>query len=217
MKFYGEFDTDKIIRSYFPDYSYKGTLIEIGSAGPDYLSLSKHFKENGWNTIGVEANPYFVGLQKAAGNRIINVALSNYNAENVDFQILIASEKASYEGGKVTMESCSALKPMKGTEAWLQNAILKEKKTIKVQVRTLDFLFENELSDIKRTDVITIDVEGGELDVLRGFTKKELYPSILVIESLSGDRNAEESQVLNSMGYIIERTHKYNHFYKKRG
>ena len=42
--FFGDQNIDAIIRSrYFNDYSYKGTIVEVGGATPEYLSMSRHF------------------------------------------------------------------------------------------------------------------------------------------------------------------------------
>ena len=215
MNSYGEFETDKVIRSYFPDLSYKGTFIEVGAARPDFLSLSRHFKETGWSTIGVDANPVFAEMHRQAGNRIINVALSNYIADDVDFQIMFSKDNAGYEGGVVTMESFSSLKPWSHVGSQMTNGLYKAKKIIKVNVRTLDYLYDHDLADIKKVDVISIDVEGGELDVLKGLTNKNLYPTLFVIECLYNNRNAEEAAILGSMGYIKDKAQSHNHFYRK--
>lgn len=39
--------------------NYIGTMIEVGGGKPDFLSMSKHFKLNGWRTIIIEPNPIF--------------------------------------------------------------------------------------------------------------------------------------------------------------
>ena len=45
MNYYAELNTDKVIReNYFPDFEYKGIIVEVGGATPDFLSMSKHFK-----------------------------------------------------------------------------------------------------------------------------------------------------------------------------
>ena len=50
--FFAEFLTDKYIReNYFPDYSFKGTMIELGAGPPVFYSMSKHFRYNGWRCI----------------------------------------------------------------------------------------------------------------------------------------------------------------------
>lgn len=215
--FYGEYNTDKIIREkYFPDHNYKGTFIEIGAAKPDYLSLSKHFKESGWITIGIDANPEFAEMHRKVGNRIIECAVADYCRDGVDFTILRASDKADYCGGKVTMEASSALKPYPHVENDLKNSgMYKGKEIIKVRVRTLDKLFEDEMTDITGVDIMSVDLEGGELDALRGFTRKNLYPKLFVIECPYGNRNNEESKVLSGMGYNRVLIHECNHFFTK--
>lgn len=216
MPFYGEFNTDQVIRSYFPDYGYKGTFIEVGAARPDFISLSRHFAENGWTTVGVDANPEFAEMHRKAGRRIIECALADYVKDDVDFQILVARDWAGFEGGVVTMEAASALKPYAHVEGQLAaGQHYKGRKIVKVKVRTLDYLFENDLKDITKVDVISVDVEGGELDVLKGFTKKELYPAIFVIECPYDNRSAAETATLGAMGYKLVRKQNYNHFYMR--
>jgi len=55
MNFYAEFETDRIIREkYFSDYTFKGTMVEVGAGLPDFISVSKHFRDNGWRCICVD-------------------------------------------------------------------------------------------------------------------------------------------------------------------
>ncbi len=58
--YFGDQNIDETIRNrYFPDFSYKGTIVEVGGATPEYLSMSRHFKLNGWRAIVIEPNPTF--------------------------------------------------------------------------------------------------------------------------------------------------------------
>ena len=57
MAFFGEFGTDKHVRErYFSDYSVRGIMVEVGVATPEYLSMSKHFKDSGW-ALASSLNP----------------------------------------------------------------------------------------------------------------------------------------------------------------
>ena len=173
-------------------------LFRSGAARPDFISLSRHFKESGWNTVGIEANPHFVKMHRDVGNKIVECAVSNYNADNIDFQILVAQDWTGFEGGVVTMEAASALKPYPWVETDLaKGSIYKGRQIIKVRVRTLDYLFENaigpfsDMAGITKVDVMSVDLEGGELDALRGFTKKAFYPFLFVLECPYSNRNVE--------------------------
>ena len=214
MAWYGESNTDEKISSYFPN-SYKGTFIEVGAAGPTFISLSRHFKESGWTTIGIEANPHFVVAQRSEGNRVIECAVSDYNSECAEFSILHASK---WFGGSITMEAASALRPYPHVEADLaKGEMYKGKTVINVRVRTLDRIFEEDLKDVSNVDVISIDVEGGELDVLRGFTRTSLYPKLFVVECPYENRWEEEGVLLKTMGYRLDQKVSQNHLYLRLG
>src|SRR5271169_6447682 len=50
-----EGDVDLIVQdAFFPDPAYRGTMIEVGAAKPDYLSVSATFRERGWRVISIE-------------------------------------------------------------------------------------------------------------------------------------------------------------------
>jgi FkbM family methyltransferase len=205
--FYGEHDTDRIIRAFFPDMSFKGTFVDVGAGKPDFLSLSRHFKESGWTVICIEANPAFAKLHRDAGNRIIECAVSNYNADNVDFTI--CKTHVDGLGGTITMEAASALT---SSPRYERAGDIRSKEVIKVKVRTLDAILASE-PDIKSIDVMTIDVEGGELEVLGGFTQKHLHPGLFVIECLFGDRLGQDIALMQSIGYKLVTHQEYNYFY----
>ena len=58
-KFFGQFDppVDKVLRGYFPDYNYKGVMLDIGACDPVWMSNSNHFELNGWEVFCFEPNP----------------------------------------------------------------------------------------------------------------------------------------------------------------
>ena len=108
-KFYGEKEIDKYIRNtFFPDYSYRGVFIEIGAAGPEFLSMSRHFRENGWRVVGIEPNPEFCRQHREKGFEILQYACGDHDEDNVEF-FVVNAEGAAYDGGKVSYESFSSL------------------------------------------------------------------------------------------------------------
>jgi FkbM family methyltransferase len=207
VAFYGEHNTDQTIRAFYPDPTFKGTFVDVGAGRPDFLSLSRHFKESGWTVLCIEANPIFAQLHRDAGNRIIECAASNYNADNVDFTI--CKTNIAGLGGTITMEAASALA---SSPRYEQAGDIRSKETIKVRVRTLDAILAAE-ADIKSIDVMTIDVEGGELEVLGGFKNGALHPGLFVIECLFGDRLAQDVAFMRSIGYKLVTRQEYNYFY----
>ena len=125
MKFYAEFDTDKIIREkYFSNYDYKGLIVEVGGATPEFLSMSKHFKDNGWRSIIIEPNPSFVKQHKNVGNEVYEFACSY---EDKDGEFTIVHQEVNAYGGTVTDHSFSSI-DVKENYIKHTNFILTEKK-----------------------------------------------------------------------------------------
>lgn len=107
MKYYAEHNTDKIIRQkYFPDYNYKGLIVEVGGGTPEFLSMSKHFKDTGWRTIIFEPNPKFAQLHRDMGNEVFEIACSN---EDKSGEFTIVEQHINAYGGVVTDHSFSSI------------------------------------------------------------------------------------------------------------
>jgi hypothetical protein len=52
-----EGDVDLVVREhFFSDPNYRGIVIEVGAAKPDYLSISASFRRSGWHTLAIEPN-----------------------------------------------------------------------------------------------------------------------------------------------------------------
>ena len=76
-RYYAEHNTDRVIReAFFPDFKVKGVMVEVGGGTPEFLSMSKHFKESGWRTIIIEPNPFFAEQHRLIGNEVYEFACS---------------------------------------------------------------------------------------------------------------------------------------------
>lgn len=178
-RFYAEFQTDKFLRDNFVAHVENGVMVEVGAAGPQYLSMSRHFRESGWRVVAIEPNPHFIKQHMAEGLRVLPYACGEHDEDGVDFELVL--QPVALHGGQISYESFSSLKV---TDEYrkLNPAIRPEK--IKVNMRRLDTLLAQEL--IERVDLLSIDVEGWELQVLNGFALERFAP-IVVMENLLGD------------------------------
>jgi len=182
--FYGEKELDKCIRSaFFPEYSYTGTFVEVGAAGPEYLSMSMHFRENNWNIIAIEPNPDFCKLHQEKGYEVLQYACGDHDQDDVEF-FVVDSQGADYLGGKVSYESFSSL-GIKESYSNLKKDI--NSKKITVQLRRLDTILETHAPDVKEIDIVSVDVEGWELEVLDGLDISKYGPKVMIIENLFSD------------------------------
>jgi FkbM family methyltransferase len=171
-----------ILRNFFKNQAQCGTLIEVGAAGPEYLSMGETFRKLGWNVVAIEPNPAFCAVYREKGIPILEYACGDRDEDNVPFYI-IKSIGAYYEGGEVTYESFSSL-GVEGKYLELQQKVPTESNEIQVKLRRLDTLLREFHPEISGVDVLSIDVEGHELSVLRGFSIDYFKPKVIIIENL---------------------------------
>ena len=197
MTYYGQFDppTDKIIEEYFPN-QIVGIAVEVGAAHGIATSNTLHFEQKGWICLCIEPNPNLFEQLKRNRTFALNFAVADFNADGINFDICTGDETA-----------VSAL--------YLDNELMKQnnvskKYTIKVNVRTLDFCLKDFPSPL---DFVSIDTEGTELDVLKGFNIEECQPKLLVIENNFNNPNIEE--YLKNYGYRKDRRHVINDFFTR--
>ncbi|MBU1173481.1 MAG: FkbM family methyltransferase [Proteobacteria bacterium] len=181
MNFYGEGGIDKFIRTtFFPLIDCKGFFVEVGAAGPSFLSISKHFRDSGWNVISIEPNPYFAKLHREAGNNILEYACGEIDEDNIEFEMV--RPKIEGSSGPITYESFSAIKVK---ESYRQNDpelfARMEIEKISVNMRHLDTLLLE--AGIALIDILTVDVEGWELEVLSGLNFNLYSPRVMVVEN----------------------------------
>lgn len=179
MKFYSQHGEDFLLWRFF-DFKTKGVFIEVGAFDGKYISNTLSFEENGWSGVLVE--PIYEYYKLCKKNRInsktIHGACNSYNAEEVAFNVdstgLLSSLKDNeeYKNDQIERRGKSGF-VYKGTE------------TRKVPSFTLDSLIKEHISE--PIDFISIDVEGFELEVLKGIDFTNLNCKVLVIEANSED------------------------------
>ena len=171
MKFYGQSiytggcspdPVDKILyEKYFS--SIKGTCIECGANDGLYVSSCLFFEERGWKVFNIEAS--LVNYRKLIINRPLSMnllyALSDTNGDIVNIH--------NYEldnGGQNSLVDYPEI-----------NAALNLMGTTPVSTITYDALFGN--IDI---DLLVLDVEGHELNAIKGMNFFRKTPKVMCIE-----------------------------------
>jgi len=209
MNFYAEHDTDKIIRqNYFPNYDYKGVIVEVGAATPDFISTTKHFKENGWRAIHIEPNPEFVRLHKEIENEVYQYACGEEDKDDVEFTVV--SVRDTVDGQHVSDHSYSSFfvkDEYKNLDQNFYNSL--NKKVIKVKSRKLDTIIKE--IGLEKIDVLSIDTEGWEIEVMNGLTI--LNPEIIILENLL--HLDSYTEYMSNRGYNLSHKQIHNYFYKK--
>jgi FkbM family methyltransferase len=198
IDFHSDTLSDRFIRfRYFPDFKYKGLVVEVGGGSPDKISFSKHWRNNGWRSIVFEPNPtYFNEFQKQK-IECYNLACSDKNQKNVDFFIADCNEALSYTSLGIKYDCFDAEKI----------------QTTKIKVDTVrldEFLLTKEINKI---DILSVDVEGWELEVMRGFDPSKIDCKIIVLENYK--HNPEYNSYMESLGYELKSQRMWDYIYKK--
>lgn len=177
--FYSQFAEDRWIvdNLLLPD---KGFFVEIGCGADGLLnSNTKYFENIGWDGFVIEADPSAIPLIKE--NRecdVYNYAISSAHNTDIDFFLL--------------------------PDKQLSGILRTNGQKIKVLSKSIDGLV-SELKLNNNIDLMSIDVEGTEIDVLNGMNHTR--PRILIVEYntvfIRNDIDSISSKV-SSMGYIIK-------------
>jgi FkbM family methyltransferase len=207
--FHGEIQhgkyVDQTIREYFPDYDKKGVFLDVGAYEPINISNSYHFEKNGWDVYCFEANTLLIDQLRRERKNVFNYAISNENKESISFNVV----KGCWGGGSL-MAGLSAIDLDPQYLEKFKNGI---RDIIKINVpqKTLDSVIENEISHLTKIDVISIDVEGGELNVMKGLNLEKYKPTLLVIENVFD--NLDYLNYLKEHGYRLDKQIDYNQYY----
>lgn len=170
-----------------------GVMVEVGAAGPEFLSQSKPFRDIGWRCICVEPIPKFAQMHRDMGNEIYEYACSYEDKDDVNFELI------NFDQEVLTYESFSSLDTNK--LSYVSGFDSKPKvENIKVNARKLDTILEE--AEVSNVDYDIIDVEGWELEVMKGFSVKKYNPTVIVLECL-GDQSHIDNYML-SIDYVFD-------------
>ncbi|WP_169728980.1 FkbM family methyltransferase [Desulfatirhabdium butyrativorans] len=176
-----------------------GVFIDVGAARPNFLSISALFRSAGWKILAIEPNPKFCALHREAGHEVLQYACGDHDEDDVDF-FVVDSHSTEYHGGNVSYESFSSL-GIKKPFADLRNDL--DKTKIKVSLRRLDTIIDQHAPGINGIDIISIDVEGWELEVLKGLSFTRFPPRVMIIENLFNDKRYRKHMA--DLGYVLWR------------
>lgn len=175
-----------------------GVMVEVGSAGPEFLSQSKPFRDIGWRCICIDPNPKFAQMHRDIGNEMYEYACSYEDKDDVNFEMVTQPING------ITYESFSSIEV---SERLALTGYSNGKKdlsinTIKVNVRKLDTILEE--AKVLKVDYVSVDVEGWELNVMKGFTTSKYQPKIIVLENAFSNTHHEFNTYMSNYEYEFD-------------
>ena len=208
---HGEGALDRIVYEHFFLDVLTGVFVDVGAAGPEFLSMSALYRTLGWRVIAIEPNPVFCQAYLAAGHDVLEYACSDRDEDDVDFEV-VDSHGTLYAGGPVSFESLSSLAIK---DAYRAVHAEPDVQRIKVKVRRLDTILAEHAPDVHRLDIVSVDVEGWELEVLDGLSFDRYRPAVLIVENLFTE--AAYRRAMAERGYRLWRRVWPNDVYVTRG
>lgn len=179
-----------LVRDFFG--STPGYFVEVGANEPEKESQSFHLEREGWTGVLIEPQPDLAEkLRKMRRSQVFEAACSS-------------PDRA---GSRMTLY---VLGPYSSFDPNLAVTGLRPEQAIEVPVRTLDDILE-EAKAPRPLDLLSVDVEGHELDVLRGFDFARWHPRLILLEDHV--TSLDKHRFLTNAGYRLMRRTGLNGWY----
>jgi FkbM family methyltransferase len=180
----------RLVREFFG--GAKGFFVDVGANDPREGSQSWHLEEAGWNGILVEPQPQLAAkLREMRRAPVFAVACSSPENSGRSLPFHVAGPMSSLDRTKMA--------PGAAPEAVIQ-----------VPVKTLDELLV-EAKAPAPVDLLSVDVEGHEIEVLSGFDFARWRPRLIILEDHVG--NLDKHRFLQAAGYRVVRYLGFNGWY----
>mgnify|MGYP001166457167 CR=1 FL=1 len=183
---------DLLLEHIFKNQSH-GLYIDVGCQHPVMNNNTYLLYKKGWNGINID-------LDKK------NIDLFNfYRKRDLNINFAISSQEG--ERDLFFYHDKSAINTVEKSVANYQRAQVKEIK--KVKTKTLNSIIENSKFNDLTIDFVSIDVEGHELDVIKGFDLKKYKPKVIIIEFLDLSLKKLEIKNLDIKNFLKSEIYQY--------
>ncbi len=169
-----------------------GFFVEVGANHPQFASQTWHLEQLGWTGVLVEPQPDLAdNLRRHRTAKVFAVACSSRTNAGQQMKLHVAGALSSLEPERMAP----------GAEL---------QRVIEVPIRTLDDVL-TEAQAPAPIDLLSLDVEGHELQVLDGFTPGRWKPRLILMEDHVGDLS--KHRFLSAQGYRLIRRVENNGWY----
>jgi len=170
----------------------KGFFVEVGANDPHARSQTLHLERAGWTGILIEPQPDLAEqLRTMRTGKVFAVACSSPEHAGCTMPLHVAGPLSSLDREHMAPGAAP-------------------ERVIEVPIRTLDSLLD-EADAPKPLDFLSIDVEGHEIEVLRGFDIARWRPRLILLEDHVAD--LAKHRFMKSAGYRLIRRYENNGWY----
>ena len=188
-KSYSQEGEDMILKRVF-EKQKTGFYVDVGAHHPFRFSNTYYLYKQGWQGINIDAMPGSMNIFRQFRMRDINIE-SGVALNDAQFNYFVFKEKAL----NTFDESIAQQYISDGYEISSQ---------LRIRARPLADLLNEYLPFGQRIDLLSVDVEGFDLDVLKSNNWQLFRPRVVITEelrSVSGERDYSVREFLTNVGY----------------
>lgn len=179
-----------MVAAFFGDR--KGYFVEVGANEPRERSQTWHLEQAGWTGVLIEPQPELADQLRALRSAKV---------------FAVACSAPEHAGRRLPLHVAGPLSSL--DRAGMAPGAVTE-RVIEVPIRTLNSVLA-EAGAPEGFDFLSIDVEGHEIEVLRGFDIDRWRPRLILLEDHVGD--LRKHRYLTAAGYRIVRRYENNGWY----
>jgi len=176
--------------------TYDGVYIDVGCNQPIKNNNTYLLYKKGWCGINIDLDNSSIEQFKFSRRRDTNIS-SCVSSENGEADLFFYHEKSPINTINKIVSLHHKAKP---------------KEIRKIKTVTLNSIVENSKFNNRKINFLSVDVEGNELDVLKGFNIRKYYPDIIVVEFL--DLKLKKLELINQNITSILNSDIYNYLIK---
>ncbi len=159
---YSNWGIDLLVKDILKNQKEKGIYIDVGSHHPLINNNTYTLYKNGWKGINIDLDFNSIDMFNYFRPRDHNIQIALSNKIGITDLYFFHNRAAK---NTITKSRGKGAKSIK-----------------KIKTDTLNNVIENSKINIKKIDFLSIDVEGNELNVLKGLNFKKYRPKIISIE-----------------------------------
>jgi FkbM family methyltransferase len=195
---YSQFGEDLIIAHLFSQCGIsKPTYLDIGANEPRYISNTYFFYLRGSRGVLIEPNPYLYKKLKSArpGDTVLNTGIGFTEVAEADFYVF-----PNYANGLSTFSE-------KEARHWENTGMkglgkIPVEKVIRIPLVPVNKILEKYFAG-SAPNLISLDVEGLDLEILKGLDFNKYQPEVICVETLGYDENQQGFKMNDIIEFML--------------
>lgn len=201
---YSQNGEDIILNNIF-NLKSNGFYVDVGAHHPYRISNTYLLHKRGWRGINIDANPETISIFKHARPNDINVNIGVSNS---------GDSLTYYQFSDPAVNTFSE----NDAKKWQLKKWITFLGTSEVKTDTLSNILSTHLPSDQSIDLLSVDVEGLDLEVLQSNDWGRFKPEVIIVEdhTFTLNKSSENAiyEFLTSQGYMLEHKLHYSLIFK---